>query len=115
MDDWVRGKSMTPHPTERVDPLVMPSPTRGEGTLTNAHACGAVRLFGLLFLLLHSLRRSVVHRFQPHAVRIVEEYRVVLIVAVVAVGRIGDRQAVLLQKRAERVDRFAALQLERIV
>jgi len=30
-EDWVRGKSLTPHPSEFVDAPAMPSPTRGEG------------------------------------------------------------------------------------
>ena len=28
---WVRGKTLTPHPTERVAQSALPSPTRGEG------------------------------------------------------------------------------------
>ena len=30
-EGWVRGKAVTPHPTEPVDASAMPSPTRGEG------------------------------------------------------------------------------------
>jgi hypothetical protein len=40
-DEWVRGDdeagpALTPHPTEFVEALVLPSPTRGEGAVTAA-------------------------------------------------------------------------------
>src|ERR1043165_9407794 len=57
----------------------------------------------------------VVHRLEPHAVRIVEEHRVILIVPVIAARWIGDRQSFFLQKHAQRTNRLAALQLECIV
>jgi hypothetical protein len=34
VDEWVRGEAATPHPNEFVERLVMPSPTRGDGTTT---------------------------------------------------------------------------------
>src|SRR5205809_123346 len=33
-EDWVRGKTATPHPTEHVEHSATPSPSRGEGTAT---------------------------------------------------------------------------------
>jgi hypothetical protein len=34
--DWVRGESRTPHPNEFFDLSELPSPARGESTLTGA-------------------------------------------------------------------------------
>ena len=55
------------------------------------------------------------HRLEPHAVGIGEEHRVIFVIAVVAVGRIGNRHAVLVEERAEIVHGFAARELEGVV
>src|SRR5262245_4369437 len=42
--DWVRGESRTPHPTVFVEHSALPSPARGEGTITSAEFSDAVAL-----------------------------------------------------------------------
>src|ERR1700681_4574597 len=69
----------------------------------------------LRFLHSRLLRRAVHHGFESHAVGVVEEHGVILIVAIIGAGWIGDLHVVLGQERAELVHRRAVGEFERIV